>query len=196
LSPRFVVLFVPSLLLAFEPRRTLPATSSERGRRALVGALSTAWVAVFVLRLPAYNRETLGIHALVAEMQPALSVRPIVFERESKAFPGVPALLHLPAYYQVEKGGVQGYSFAMYPISVVRYRAGVPSRMVGGAEWSPETFDWQRELASYDYFVVHSATDRSRELFGNAPHVALESRRGDWWAYRKRTSELVSSRTE
>ncbi|HEX6766107.1 MAG TPA: hypothetical protein VF103_11530, partial [Polyangiaceae bacterium] len=116
LSPRFVVLFVPSLLLAFEPRRALPATPWERGRRALVCALSTAWVAAFVLRLPAYNRETLGIHALVAEMQPALSVRPIVFERESKVFPGVPALLHLPAYYQVEKGGVQGYSFAMYPI--------------------------------------------------------------------------------
>ncbi|HEX6764285.1 MAG TPA: hypothetical protein VF103_02380, partial [Polyangiaceae bacterium] len=153
-------------------------------------------VTLLGVRLAAYNREAAAFHALERELPAGLSMRPLVFDRNTRVFPGVPAYLHYSAYYYVEKGGTQGYSFAMYPISVVRYRAGVPPRMVGGAEWSPETFDWQRELASYDYFVVHSATDRSRELFGNAPRVALESRRGDWWAYRKRTSELVSSRTE
>ena len=91
--------------------------------------------------------------------------------------------MHLPAYYQVQKGGTQGYSFAMYPISVVRYRPGVAPRMAGGLEWRPEAFDFGRERASYDVFVVHSAHDRSKELFGGAPGVTLEGRHGNWWAY-------------
>jgi hypothetical protein len=102
--------------------------------------------------------------------------------------------LHLPAYYQVEKGGVQGYSFAMYPISVVRYRPGVDERMVGGLEWRPEAFDAAREAADYDCFVVHSAIDRTSELFANTPDVTPEARHGDWWLYSSRVhgdSELL-----
>ena len=149
---------------------------------------------MWTLRLPAYNRETEGLHALVAELPGGMSIRPIVFERESVAFPGVPALLHLPAYYLVKKGGMQGYSFAMYPISVIRYRPGVDPRMSGGLEWQPEMFDFarERERYDYDYFVVHSARDRSQELFGDAPGVVLEKRRGNWWAYGR--TETVASR--
>jgi hypothetical protein len=192
LSPRFVILFVPGLLLAFEPRSTSATSERVRVARAGVAAVTAGWVLLFVARLPGFNRETQGMHAIVAQMRPGMDVRPIVFERESRAFPGVPALLHVPAYYQVEKGGAQGYSFAMYPISVVRYRAGVAPRMAGGAEWRPEAFDWQREQRGYDYFVVHSETDRSRELFGSAPFVVLEERHGDWWAYRR--ADAVASR--
>jgi len=190
LSPRFVVLIVPGLLLAFEPRHG-EARRVTAPARAAIAALAAGWVLVWTLRLPAYNRETEGFHALITRMPPGLDVRPIVFERESQAFPGVPALLHLPAYYQVQKGGTQGYSFAMYPISVVRHRAGVAPRMGGGAEWSPQTFDWRREYAKYDYFVVHSTRDRSMELFESSPDVVLEKREGDWWAYR-RTQALAT----
>jgi hypothetical protein len=185
LSPRFAVLLVPGLLLAFEPRAAEAQRSSARVGRTALAALATGWVIVWLVRLPAYNRETAGVHALVASMPAGLRVRPIVFERESEAYPGVPALLHLPAYYQVTKGGTQGYSFAMYPISVVRYRVGVPPRMGGGAEWRPEGFDWRRESDAYDYFIVHSTSDRTRALFGTAHGVVLDARQGDWWAYRR-----------
>jgi hypothetical protein len=185
LSPRFAVLFVPGLLLAFEARRDDPALRRVPSARAVIALVATVWVFVFVARLPSFNRETEGLHALVDEMPPGKNIRPIVFERESTAYPGVPALLHLPAYYQVNKGGTQGYSFAMYPISVIRYRAGVEPRMGGGAEWRPETFDWEREHLRYDYFVVHSSSDRSHTLFRNAEDVVLEGRRGNWWVYRR-----------
>jgi hypothetical protein len=185
LSPRFVVLFVPGILLAFEPVRAGTRERQATPARIAVTVVAADWVLVFVLRLPAYNRETEGMHALIGEMRPGMNVRPIVFDRESKSFPGVPALLHLPAYYQVKKGGTQGYSFAMYPLSVVRYRDGVAPRMGGGLEWRPEAFDPGRELDHYDYFVVHSAWDRSNELFGAPPGVVLEERRGQWWAYRR-----------
>jgi hypothetical protein len=194
LSPRFVVLVIPGLLLAFEPRAAEAKRSRARVGRAALAALATGWVIVWLARLPAYNRETAGVHALVASMPPGLRIRPIVFERESEAYPGVPLLLHLPAFYQVKKGGTQGYSFAMYPISVVRYRAGVPPRMVGGAEWSPERFDWRRESAAYDYFIVHSTSDRTRALFGSVPGVVLEARHGDWWAYRRADAVATGNR--
>jgi hypothetical protein len=194
LSPRFVVLFVPALLLAFEPRAAEAKRSRARIGRAALAALSTGWVVVWLARLPAYNRETAGVHALVATMPAGLRVRPIVFERESEAYPGVPALLHLPAYYQVTKGGTQGYSFAMYPISVVRYRVGVRPRMDGGAEWRPEGFDWRRERDAYDYFIVHSTSDRTRALFGSTPGVVLDARRGNWWAYRRADAVASGSR--
>ena len=193
LSPRFVVLVIPGLLLAFEPRAAEAKRSRARIGRAALAALSTGWVVVWLARLPAYNRETAGVHALIAGMQTGLRIRPIVFERESEAYPGVPALLHLPAYYQVTKGGTQGYSFAMYPISVVRYRVGVPPRMRGGAEWRPENFDWRRERDVYDSFIVHSTSDRTRALFGSTPGVVLDARHGDWWAYGR--ADAVASRS-
>jgi hypothetical protein len=192
LSPRFAILLVPSLLLAFRPRRD--ANGRTFAGRLALAIVAISWGFVWTSRLPEFNRETEGMHALAAQMRQGLSVRPIVFDRESRAFPGVPALLHLPAYYQVEKGGAQGYSFAMYPISVVRYRPGVDVRMVGGLEWRPEAFDAAREAAGYDCFVVHSARDRTRELFGNAPDISLERRHGDWWLYSSRIhgdSELL-----
>lgn len=192
LSPRFTVLILPCLLLAFRPASR---TSWQRtvGRTGL-GLVSVAWIGLFVGRLPAYNQETKGVHAVVDALPPGLDVRPIVFERASLAFPGVPALLHLPAYYLVEKGGTQGYSFAIYPISVVRRRPGVPARMDGGAEWRPEAFDPARELDSYDCFLVHSVGDRSMALFGDfASEVELVVRDGNWWGYQRVGSRTVSN---
>jgi hypothetical protein len=194
LSPRFTVLLVPSLLLAFEARGSERMARRVPSARALLGAVATASVFVFVARLPSFNRETGGLHALIERMPPGMNIRPIVFEREGMAFPGVPAHLHLPAYYQVRKGGTQGYSFAMYPISVIRYRPGVEPRMGGGAEWRPEAFDWSREHPSYDYFVVHSTNDRSESLFPEGAEAVLESRRGNWWLYRRSEAIAVTVR--
>jgi hypothetical protein len=115
--------------------------------------------------LLAFNREAADFRRLVTRMPPGLAVRPLVFERTARAFPGNPAHLHVPAYYCLEKGGGCGHSFAMYSISVVRYRSGVRVLMGGGSEWAPERFDAAREAADYDYFIVKSPVDLSRELF-------------------------------
>jgi hypothetical protein len=89
----------------------------------------------------------------------------------------------------VEKGGSQGYSFAMYPLSVVRFRPEIKASMQGGAEWRPELFQ-REETAEYDYFLVRDQRDRRLELFGDDA-VELAAHVGSWWAYARRTEALV-----
>ncbi len=183
LHTRLPAFFLPVLLLAFVPRA--PKRSWLVGvTRAGLGLATAFWLGVFVWRLAAFNRESAGFHALTSELRPGLAMRPLIFERNSRVFPGVPAYLHYSAYYYVEKGGRQGYSFAMYPISVVRYRPAVKVNMQNAAEWRPDRFDGSNEVAGYDYFLVRSAEDREDKLFSDAPEpVVLDNRHGDWWGY-------------
>jgi hypothetical protein len=191
LGPRFSAYLVPALLVAFQPRRETDAALGN-ARRALILLVTCGVFLVFSLRLRGFNRETSDFRALIARLPPGLAVRPIVFDRVSPAFPGIPAHLHVPAYYALEKGGSAGYSFAMYSISVVRLRAGVKPKMPGGAEWAPSRFDAQREADDYDYFIVKSAVDRTSALFvGPSPIAVLDRHVGDWWGYRR-----AAARTE
>ena len=178
LHPRFVAYMVPTLLIAFEPRRrALPAMPL------LIGLTCLSWCAVFGLRLLAFSRETQPISDFVARMPAGLRVRPVVFERTSEAFPGLPAFLHLSAYYAAQKGGSQGYSFAMYPTSVIRYLPGITPTMTRGAEWLPEAFSTD-ELDAYDCILVHSRSDRAGELFrSRAAELRLAFHETDWRAY-------------
>jgi hypothetical protein len=180
LHPRFAAFIVPALLLAFEP-----GVEAEHSMLpGLVAATCLAWLGLFAHRLIAFARETRPIADFVADMPAGLSIRPIVFERTSEAFPALPALLHLSAYYVPEKAGRQGYSFAMYPTSVIRFQPGVIPTMDRGAEWNPDGFSAQEELGQYDCFLVHSASDRSFQLFGaRANEVSLAFHEAGWWAY-------------
>lgn len=184
LGPRFCCYVVPALLIAFAPRGE-EAPRRRAARRALILGVATGVPLLFGWRLLAFNREMSDFRALLAKIPAGLRVRPIVFERGSAAFPGNPAHLHVPAYYALEKGGSAGYSFAMYSISVVRFRPGVRIKMGAGAEWAPERFDAEREGDDYDYFIVKSAAERTGALFpGPAPVAVLDQKVGDWWGYR------------
>ncbi len=196
LGPRFSAYLVPGALIAFAPRAN-PASTLGGARRALVLLVTGSVLLLFSLRLPAFNRETADFRELIARLPLELKIRPLVFDRASPAFPGIPAHLHVPAYYAVEKGGNAGYSFAMYSISVVRLRAGVRAEMPGGAEWSPERFDAEREADGYDYFIVKSALDRTSALFaGTNPVAVLDQHVGDWWGYRRALPPMPSKRPD
>ena len=182
LHTRLPCFLLPLLLLAVEPAPHDPSPRAERSRAAILGTI-LVWLAVLGVRLVAFNREAAEFHDLEAKLPAGLTMRPLVFERNTRVFPGVPAYLHFSAYYYVEKGGTQGYSFAMYPISVIRLRPDVPVTMPGGAEWRPDLFR-ASEIDEYDYFLVRSDQDRGPELFG-AAHVGLDAHVGSWWGYRK-----------
>ena len=188
LHTRLPCFFLPLALVALEPRAPTDAQRTRRARAAML-ATTAVWLVAFVFRLIAFNREAAEFHELEARLPAGLAMRPLVFERNTRAFPGVPAYLHYSAYYYVEKGGRQGYSFAMYPISVVRLRPEVQATMQGGAEWLPELFRSQ-EIDGYDYFLVRSERDRAPELFGNAP-IALDAHVGSWWGYTKVTRQAL-----
>ena len=192
LGPRFAAYLVPTMLIAFAPRVARSAEVAT-ARRTLTLCVTCSVLAVFAVRLRAFNHEAADFHALTARLPPGLAIRPLVFDRTSSAFPGIPAHLHVPAYYSLEKGGSAGYSFAMYSISVVRLRTGVRPKMAGGAEWAPERFDAEREGSDYDYFIVKSATDRTSTLFSGQPPVAvLDQHVGDWWGYRRARGAVSS----
>ncbi len=180
LHPRFAAFLVPSLLLAFRP--------SSAGRSpyfAPVVALTTAlWFSGFAIRLQRFAHETQPVADFVAQMPAGLRIRPLIFDRGSVAFPGLQAMLHMSAYYVPEKGGYQGYSFAMYPTSVVRYHPDIVPTMDRGAEWYPEWFSAAYELGGYECFLVHSALDRSVELFdAQVDRLSLVFHEQGWWAY-------------
>jgi hypothetical protein len=188
LGPRFCCYVVPALLVAFAPVVD-EGPRPRAARRALILGVATGVPLLFGWRLIAFNRELREFRAFLAKIPAGLRVRPVVFERGSVAFPGNPAHLHVPAYYALEKGGSAGYSFAMYSISVVRFRPGVRIKMGAGAEWAPERFDAEREGDDYDYFIVKSAVERTAALFpGPAPLAVLDQKVGDWWGYKARRS--------
>jgi hypothetical protein len=185
LHPRFAAFVVPALLIACEPRRELEHSLLQ----GLVAATCVAWFGLLVHRLVLFAQETRPITDFVARMPAGLSIRPLVFERTSEAFPALPVLLHLSAYYVPEKAGRQGYSFAIYPTSVIRYLPGVTRTMDHGEEWHPEAFSARNELDRYDCFLVHSSSDRSAELFGErAPELHLAFHEAGWWAYLNRSA--------
>jgi hypothetical protein len=184
LAPRFSCYLVPAALLGFTPR-VLSSARWGVARRWLVVGVSGAVPVLFCFRLVAFQQEVAEYRELAAGLEPGLAIRPIVLNRGSNAFPGVPAMLHVPAYYAVEKGGHPGYSFAMYPISVVRFRPGVRVKMGGGAEWTPEAFDAAREIADYDYFIVRSEGDPTARLFAEPALAQLDRHVGSWWGYRR-----------
>jgi len=190
LHTRLPCFLLPLWLLATEPAQE-PAGAARPRVRALIAATVLVWVTVLGVRLVAYNREAAEFHALESKLPAGLAMRPLVFDRNTRAFPGVPAYLHYSAYYYVEKGGLQGYSFAMYPLSVVRLRPEVHATMQGGAEWRPDQFRHE-EIDQYDYFLVRSERDRSAELFASAP-VVLDAHVGSWWGYKREGAAAMIS---
>ncbi len=181
--PRFALFVLPGLFLAFQPRPA-PTPTQTRWRGGALSGLVAFWLVVFLQRLSAFNQEARPYHVLAAQLEPGLDLRALVFDRNSKAFPDVPLFLHLPALYLATGGGKLAHCFAMYPNSVVRYRAGVRSPVAGGSEWAPQTFDPVAEAAHYDYVVVRSPEDPT-EFLAVAPVVTtLTAREGEWWAYR------------
>ena len=193
LHTRLPCFLLPLVLLAIEPARSESRPGAERPRAAILATL-LVWLAVLGVRLVAFNREAADFHDLEAKLPAGLAMRPLVFERDTRVFPGVPAYLHYSAYYYVEKGGTQGYSFAMYPISVVRLKPDVRITMPGGAEWRPDLFR-ASEIDEYDYFLVRSDEDRGPELFGSA-RVGLDAHVGSWWGYRKLDAGAPLARRE
>jgi hypothetical protein len=187
LHTRLPAFLLPVLLLAIRAPAGRPRELVRVTRGAVV-LLSVTWLGVFAQRTAAFNRESASYHALIRDLPEGLAMRPIIFDRYTQAFPGVPAYLHYAAYYYVEKGGFQGYSFAMYPTSVIRYRPGVKAGMLNAAEWHPEAFDEAAELPDYDFFLVRSELDRGKQLFDDQTRaVVLRNRIGPWWGYEKVT---------
>jgi hypothetical protein len=181
LFERFAVLLIPGLILAAGGARSL---LPKWLRRAALVLFSAGWLWVFSERMREFDSEAGDFPRLIQELPPRLRVRPLIFANQSGAFPGAPLFLHFPAYYQAEKGGFIGYSFARYYTCFVRYQPAVDIGMGEDMEWNPQRFDAKVEVAKYDVFIARADWDVSG-LFGHSPlPVTLETHSGPWWIYR------------
>lgn len=181
LHERLVAFVAPALMLAFEPRR--PSRRVLALSATLTLATCVTWLTLFSTRLAGFNREMADYHALVDGLPAGLRLRPLIFQRDSRAFPGAPAYLHVSAYYHVAKGGLPAYSFAVFPSSVIRYKAGHSSVLAPGMEWVAERFDSSTEAELYDYFLVRGEP-KQLELFANSPvPIVLDACRGSFCGY-------------
>jgi hypothetical protein len=182
LFERFAVLIIPGLILAAAGARSL---LPKWLRRAALVLFSAGWVGVFSQRMREFNQEAGDFPRLIRELPPRLRVRPLIFANRGSAFPGTPLFLHFPAYYQAEKGGFLGYSFARYYTCFVRYQPAVDIGMGEDMEWNPRDFNATVEVPKYDVFIVRADWDAGGALFRHSPQpVTLETHSGPWWIYR------------
>lgn len=189
LHERLVAFLVPGAMLACAPRRPGSWLSEKAG--ALATLACATWLAVFALRLSAFNHEMADYHALTERLPSGLRLRPLIFDRDSRAFPGVPAYVHVSAYYHVEKGGFPAYWFAVQRAAVIRYRVGHGPLMTPGSEWVPERFDAAREADRYDYFLVRGKSAEPALFVSSPLPVVLDACRGSFCGYHTARAALV-----
>jgi hypothetical protein len=147
----------------------LPAP--RRPRRALLlvpVALLVAWQLAFVsLDVRDFGRQTAGLSELLAATEPGRDVVGLVFAPATDRVPAFPVLAHLPAYYQVRRGGRVLVSKIDLTHAPVAYREGedwgtLPIEL---SERNPQDFDLGRHGGRFDYALVHGDRARVAALF-------------------------------
>lgn len=119
----------------------------------------------------AFEDDEVGqIEAALASIPPGERVAGLIFDRGSRHVKFSP-FLHYAALYQAEKGGAVMFTFADFPQSPFRFRAGNrPPKVPPRWEWQPERVVPARDLAWYRYVLVRGNAARlesDREHFEN-----------------------------
>lgn len=180
LYPRLAVLLIPFAIVATEAG--VPRISPRLVRSSLI-AIALCWMSALFVGFYGFDREARQFDVVMSQMAPGKRIRSLIFERGGEFTPeGVP-FMHFPAWYQVEKGGTDSYSFAYTLLSVAVFRDKT-KQVEAKIDWQPEAFDAAKEQDDYDYFVVCSAVDLGRQLFEGARRpVRLVAHQGWWWVY-------------
>jgi hypothetical protein len=179
LYQRFAVFVLPLSLLALEP---MEPPRQARARPFLL-AFVLGWMALLSVRYRSFDADARDLDPLLATMEPNRRVQSLTFELGSNDVPGFPCFLHHAVWYQVERGGVMGFSFALFFPELLRYRAGAAPPITPFLEWHPERFNWQRDGRDFDYFLVRSSREMGAALFGTK-RVVLQGRSGLFWLYK------------
>jgi hypothetical protein len=150
IAQRFLVLGV-YLLVVIVPGGSVPIA---RAAAVLAIALTAMQTVTLTRAYRAFETEVGDFtHALQA-IPMGQRVAGLIFDRTSDYVQLFP-FIHFVAYYQVERGGVVMYSFAVTDQSPVDFKPGYgPPPVVEGFEWTPEAVDPARDLRWYDYVLV------------------------------------------
>jgi hypothetical protein len=159
LHQRFAAFLLPGVLLALDG----PSRIRAPFHRAAVALASALWLAVVAKRIFDFDAEARPFDNVLAKLEPNRALRPVIVAADSAHVPGGYPFVHFGAYYQAEKGGRIGFSFARNYPSVVRYRPDVHRGMPYDAEWHWEKYS-KDEGPLYDYFLFRAPLGVPREL--------------------------------
>lgn len=139
------------------------------------------WAGANVLRFSAFNLETNGYEALMSEMEPGKRALSLIVTHRSNQFTA-PVFLHFPSWYQAESRGIVDYNFGTFYGTMVRYKSDKRPPEGGVDPWNPGAFNWRENNGdTYDYFVIRSPTDVSKEIFKNKQSSVEFVKQVDWW---------------
>ncbi len=143
-----VVLLALPLLPRVEGVRA-HAVRAAAGLVALVGLVGTE------RHLACFDAEARDFEGVLAAMQPARRVAPLIFARGSACtHPATFPFLHFAAYYQAAKGGELARSFAVVWNVPIRYRSDYARYPIREEiEWSPGLFT-PNDARHFDYVLL------------------------------------------
>ena len=160
----------------------MPVVEGARARlvRAAAAAVALVGLVVNASFLASFEREAADFDGVLAAMQPARRVLPLVFARNS-AFtgPGVFPYLHFAAYYQADKGGELARSFAVVWNVPIRYRADYARYPISeDVEWAPGKIT-PTDVQHFDYALLRGGPPAVPPEMG----LNLVTRSGAWRLY-------------
>jgi len=163
LHQRFAAFLLPGVLLALDG----PPRPSRLPYPAIVVLVSAVWLAIVAERILGFDREARSFDQVLAKLEPKRALRPVIIAADSLHVPGGYPFIHFGAYYQAEKGGRLGFSFARNYPAVARYLPHVDRGMAYDAEWHWERYS-KEEGPLYDYFLFRAPLGVPRELIDGA----------------------------
>jgi hypothetical protein len=171
-----------ALLVVLLALPLLPELEGWRAKAVRVAAALAATVGLVAVgrHLVCFDGEARDFDGVLAQMQPARRVLPMVFARsggcvDPKMFP----YLHFAAYYQAAEGGELARSFAVVWNVPVRYRADYRRYPIHEEiEWAPSQIT-PEDVRHFDYALVRGGPPRLPPELG----LQLVTRSGAWSLY-------------
>jgi hypothetical protein len=150
--------------------------------RALIVVLTLVWAGVETARFKGFEGETRDFDEVMKHAQANRSLLTLTFNRNSSFVPAE-QFYHFGGWYQAEKGGQLGYSFATLYNPLVQYRRIKDPHSFNRA-WTAQAYPEKVRWTSYrqfDYFLVRTSTALPVDLFeGAGDNFVLEARSGPY----------------
>ncbi len=169
----------------------LPRLDQTARRFRLAVLLTTGLLALQLLRTAtgffAFAAEVDGLGELLDQTEPGQSLAGLIHdlggELGTRSWEEPPLLIHVPAYYLVQKGGRIHFSFLQFFNSPVAYR---PEQNLDDAllaewnEWNADQFVYSRHALAYHYYLVNGGAEHLPAAFG--PHLTeMQVKRAGHW---------------
>ncbi len=180
---RLGVFVAVTLLLCFAPTRSGWRRNISHF---LIVAVAVGWMSFLLQRFRAFNLEARDFDRVVKVLKPNMRLLTLMFYKGEQH--AGETFTHFGGWYQAEKGGVLGFSFALYYNSAVRYQEGkepVNYYVAHQLLWDPKSWNYEQH-GNFDYFLVRSLTDRTGEMKKSSKgKLRLTNHYGTWWLYER-----------